>query len=70
MENKKLSEIDKNLNDIELELTEILGINLNSDISDIDESKIKNIDLDRLTEIFDKIDNQIANMEFDDDTIN
>jgi hypothetical protein len=57
MENKKLSNIDKDLNDLETELNKIL-----------ETPNSPNINIERLSEIFDQIDNQIANINFEDDT--
>ena len=57
MENKKLPNIDKALNDLETELNKIL-----------ETPNSPNISIEHLSEIFDQIDNQIANIDFEDDT--
>ena len=73
MEKKTLSDLDNYLNEIESELKALqtkLGVNLDSDSDELEEINLEEADIDRLTEIFDTINNKFNEIELDSEDDN
>jgi hypothetical protein len=73
MEKKTLSDLDNYLNEIESELKALqtkLGVNLDSDSDELGEINLEEEDINRLTEIFDTINNKFNEIELDSEDDN
>jgi cob(I)alamin adenosyltransferase len=73
MEKKTLSDLDNYLNEIESELKALqtkLGVNLDSDSDELGEINLEEKDINRLTEIFDTINNKFNEIELDSEDDN
>ena len=73
MEKKTLSDLDNYLNEIESELKALqtkLGVNLDSDSDELGEINLEEADINRLTEIFDTINNKFNEIELDSEDNN
>jgi hypothetical protein len=73
MEKKTLSDLDNYLNEIESELKALqtkLGVNLDSDSDELGEINLEEADINRLTEIFDTINNKFNEIELDSEDDN
>jgi hypothetical protein len=73
MEKKTLSDLDNYLNEIESELKALqtkLGVNLDSDSDELGEINLEEGDINRLTEIFDTINNKFNEIELDSEDDN
>jgi cob(I)alamin adenosyltransferase len=73
MEKKTLSDLDNYLNEIESELKTLqakLGVNLDSDSDELGEINLEEADINRLTEIFDTINNKFNEIELDSEDDN
>ena len=70
MEKKTLSDLDNYLNELEPELKALqakLGIDLNSDSDELGEINLEEADIDRLTEIFETLNNKFSEIDLNDD---
>jgi hypothetical protein len=73
MEKKTLSDLDNYLNEIESELKALqtkLGVNLDFDSDELGEINLEEDDINRLTEIFDTINNKFNEIELDSEDDN